>query len=60
MARSDYKICPECGAALDTGETCDCRRPAAMPQEPQNAHDIEGIIANVEGMLLYSPAPVRA
>lgn len=22
--RSDYKICPLCGAALDIGERCDC------------------------------------
>lgn len=22
--RSDYKICPYCGAALDPGEKCDC------------------------------------
>ncbi len=22
--RYDYKICPNCGAALDVGESCDC------------------------------------
>ena len=22
---SYYKLCPECGAALDPGEVCDCR-----------------------------------
>ena len=22
--RSDYKICPLCGASLDVGERCDC------------------------------------
>ena len=22
--RTDYKICPYCGAALDIGEKCDC------------------------------------
>ena len=22
--RSDYKICPLCGASLDVGEVCDC------------------------------------
>lgn len=34
----DYRICPECGAALDPGEICDCRKEtdpenkkAAMP-----------------------------
>lgn len=25
-ARTDYKICPECGAALDVGEVCDCKK----------------------------------
>lgn len=59
MARSDYKICPECGAALDAGEICDCHRPATMAQEPtENDHTGE-IIANVEGMVLYCPFPVR-
>ena len=24
MHRTDYKICPYCGAALDVGERCDC------------------------------------
>jgi len=23
-----YHECPECGANLDPGETCDCRKPA--------------------------------
>lgn len=23
-SRSDYRICPYCGAALDVGEKCDC------------------------------------
>ena len=23
--RTDYKICPLCGASLDVGEKCDCR-----------------------------------
>lgn len=22
-----YRTCPDCGAALDPGETCDCQRP---------------------------------
>lgn len=21
-----YRVCPECGAALDPGEVCDCQR----------------------------------
>ena len=24
--RSDYKICPLCGASLDVGEVCDCQK----------------------------------
>lgn len=24
-ARTDYKICPYCGASLDIGEKCDCQ-----------------------------------
>ena len=23
--RTDYRICPSCGAALDPGERCDCQ-----------------------------------
>lgn len=25
-ARSDYKLCPKCGAALDVGERCNCEK----------------------------------
>lgn len=28
-----YKTCPYCGAALDPGETCDCRDEIAMSQQ---------------------------
>ena len=28
-----YKMCPYCGAALDPGETCDCRDEIAMSQQ---------------------------
>lgn len=34
--RTDYKICPYCGASLDVGETCDCgeeKRPSERPQD---------------------------
>ena len=58
-ARSDYKICPECGAALDAGEICDCCRPAPMTQEPPGNACTGDAIANVEGMALYCPFPVR-
>lgn len=34
--RSDYKICPFCGASLDVGERCDCRQEKQPPEMPQN------------------------
>ena len=37
--RTDYKIGPYCGAALDVGETCDCaqeKRPSERPQDGLN------------------------
>lgn len=30
---SYYKLCPECGAALDPGEVCDCRTSKAEQNE---------------------------
>ena len=30
-----YKTCPECGAALDPGEICDCKEKAA-PEAANN------------------------
>lgn len=34
--RSDYKICPYCGASLDVGEACDCRQEKHAPERPKN------------------------
>lgn len=28
--RSDYKVCPRCGASLDPGERCDCQKGAVI------------------------------
>lgn len=28
-----YKTCPDCGANLDPGEICDCRRPPKDDEE---------------------------
>ena len=33
--RTDYKICPYCGAALDIGEFCDCQQEKEAPGRPQ-------------------------
>ena len=33
--RSDYKICPFCGASLDVGESCDCRQEKQPPELTQ-------------------------
>lgn len=37
--RSDYKICPFCGAALDVGEACDCLQEKRPSETPQNARN---------------------
>lgn len=37
--RSDYKICPLCGAALDIGEQCNCREYREKP--PGNKSPLE-------------------
>lgn len=31
--RSDYKICPFCGATLDVGEKCDCKDCKNSPEQ---------------------------
>ena len=36
--RSDYKICPFCGATLDCGEKCDCNK---RPLEQEKGHGLE-------------------
>ena len=38
-----YNICPECGAYLDPGEVCDCRR-----QKEKEAQVREQISRNVQ------------
>lgn len=34
-SRSDYKICPYCGASLDVGEKCDCLQEKQPPRMTQ-------------------------
>lgn len=38
---AQFKVCPDCGAALDPGELCDCREhpPAqGVPYRPKDKH----------------------
>lgn len=37
--RTDYKICPLCGAALDVGEACDCLQEKLAAERPQKARN---------------------
>lgn len=55
---SAYRVCGECGAALDPGERCDClpASPAGLIQPgdavPRRAPRVGGLInANLEGAL---------
>lgn len=36
--RTDYKICPFCGASLDVGEVCDCLQEKQPPQKRPRTH----------------------
>lgn len=37
---SEYRKCPNCGAYLDSGETCDCEEmPDKMREERKKDHD---------------------
>lgn len=40
---SYYRICPECGAALDPGERCDCER--EQPRAESAPNQRQGIAA---------------
>jgi len=33
--RTDYKICPLCGASLDVGEACDCQQEEERTERPK-------------------------
>ena len=37
--RSDYKICPLCGASLDVGEVCDCQKEKERTERPKMARN---------------------
>ena len=32
-----YRVCPDCGASLDPGEICDCRKEAAPDESDPEA-----------------------
>lgn len=36
-----YRICPDCGASLDPGETCDCKRGAFTVQKINGLEEIK-------------------
>lgn len=38
-ARTDYKICPDCGAALDVGERCDCKDEKEKTEKEKCKHE---------------------
>lgn len=46
-----FRICPECGAYLDPGEACDCKKeppPEAATSESGKAKSTIGIVAEQE------------
>ncbi len=40
--RSDYKICPYCGASLDVGEVCDCLQKKHATERPRTHETGQG------------------
>ena len=34
-----YKTCPDCGAHLDPGESCDCRSSSSAPVHTEETRD---------------------
>ncbi len=36
---AQYRVCPNCGAALDPGEVCDCRDHPQAPTKPYRPMD---------------------
>lgn len=43
-ARTDYKICPYCGATLDIGEICDCQSENEATERPTTGETGQGNI----------------
>lgn len=37
MPGTYFKTCPQCGAHLDPGETCDCQASSPEPRETEKA-----------------------
>lgn len=42
--RSDYKICPYCGSALDVGERCDCKDCNEDKKTPERVIKVKPVI----------------
>lgn len=47
MKRLRYTVCPYCGAHLDYGEKCDCRREAETQREETETGPFAGIPVQV-------------
>ena len=43
---SYYRLCPECGAALDPGEVCDCRTSNGFSENQTEAKKANGFSEN--------------
>jgi len=41
--KKQYKICPHCGAALDSGERCDCEKEKSACERPLSNADKSNI-----------------
>lgn len=61
--RSDYKLCPLCGAALDIGEQCNCmeyKEPHGQQIRPEISHQEESIATGkIEKKMTYLIARIR-
>lgn len=52
----NYRICPDCGAALDPGEACDCEKGQNLPaiqctQPPVIAENLDSVRSRLEGLV---------
>ena len=50
---SYYKICPYCGAALDPGERCDCRKEKAARPAGTETNGTNGLTKPTINIIAY-------